>query len=649
MSIAPLQPHDSELGPSQTGERANSAVREQLERSDDETTRRHNHGRWMYSNPLKAIPENEEIRERLKLAAEDYVVPLEKRHPFTRHQLEYHGRRLLNLLELPEKYLGFTMVLIGNAFWKHSFLSIPFSRRLLLLPGRSKNGSARTARTDEFADDRPSDIELDYSVARLMNQLALFKSRAEELGYQVLEADRAPAILNILLEGSVDAILGIAGLNDLEKSVDQVLLAGVPSYAIPMQRNELGQYALDESWVWSVLDQHLPSSSLSTISYLPLIRAANALFTTDFSALLPRIRSQTLAQAQSPLGQTEDLAYDWLMNGGKRFRPFITLAAYDALTGGCGNTIQSGEQQLKFSPAVCRSAMAIEAFHKASLVHDDIEDDDLYRYGRETLHRTHGVGMAINVGDYLIGLGYQLVNSTRQEFGSDVAGDILGKMALAHIKLCDGQGAEMAWQAAPTANFTPSEALQIYALKTAPAFEAALFAGVRMAGPAEEYEEIISTYCRQLGIGFQILNDLKDWAGDHNNKLVAGQDAKSLRPTLLLALALQTANSEQRRELEELIEQSPSDGVALQKRPESFRRLFLECGVFEKGRSMVDEFRMQATALADEIKPLEFRDFLNFLVDTVLAEEPTAKPQSLELPVNGHANAFGHSDVTMDR
>ncbi|MFN0196473.1 MAG: polyprenyl synthetase family protein [Planctomycetaceae bacterium] len=633
MSIAPLQPHDSELGPSQPGVRANSAVREQLERPEDEAAG-HNHGRWMYTNPLKVIPENQEIRDRLKLAAEDYVIPLEKRHPFTKHQLEYHGRCLLNLLELPEKYLGFTMVMIGNAFWKQSFLSIPFSRRLLLLPGRSKQGSARAA---GFNDDRRVDAELDYNVTRLTHQLALFKSRAEQLGYQVLEADRAPAILNILVEGSVDAILGIAGLNDLEKSVDQVLLAGVPSYAIPMQRDERGHCILDESWVWSVLDQHLPSSAQSTISYLPLIRAANALFTTDFPALLPRIRTQTLAQARSPLGQTEDLAYDWLMNGGKRFRPFITLAAYDALTGGYGNTIQPGEPQLSFSPAVCRSAMAIEAFHKASLVHDDIEDDDLYRYGRETLHRTHGVGMAINVGDYLIGLGYQLVNSTRQEFGSDVSGDILSKMALAHIKLCDGQGAEMAWQATPTAEFTPAEALQIYALKTAPAFEAALFAGVRMAGPVEEYEDVISTYCCHLGIGFQILNDLKDWAGDHNNKLVAGQDAKSLRPTLLLALALQTANPVQRRELVELIEHPHADGVALQERPERFRRLFLECGVFEKSRGMVDEFRLQATALADEIKPIEFRDFLNFLVDTVLAEEPTSKSQSLELPVNGHA------------
>ena len=47
--------------------------------------------------------------------------------------------------------------------------------------------------------------------------------------------------------------------------------------------------------------------------------------------------------------------------------------------------------------------MCIRDSHKASLVHDDIQDDDQYRYGRETLHRQHGAGHAINIGDYLIG------------------------------------------------------------------------------------------------------------------------------------------------------------------------------------------------------------------------------------------------------
>ncbi|MEX1230198.1 MAG: polyprenyl synthetase family protein [Planctomycetaceae bacterium] len=616
VSIIPLQPRDSELGAAPLDHRSASDKREHHTSPDINGDNRP-FARLNQAAHLKVMPASDELRKKIKLAAEEYILPLEKRHPFTRFQLERHGRRLLVPLNLDESYLGFAMVSLGNAFWKPSFLSIPFARRLLLLPGRllhrpacetegeRTNGNGRHATTGSCVACR----------------LADFKKQAERLGYQVLEAERSPAILSILIKGNVDAILGIASLKDLEKSVDQVLLAGVPSYAIPLHEVDGDEFSLDESWVREVIDQADAARALSTVSYLPLIRAANALFTDDFPTLLPRTRSQPPAPAHSPLGQTEELAFDWLANGGKRFRPFITLAAYDALTGGSGTTIVPDGTRLQFTPAVGQSAMAIEAFHKASLVHDDIEDDDLYRYGRETLHRTHGIGMAINVGDYLIGLGYRLVNATREELGADVACDILGKMSAAHIKLCDGQGAEMAWQAAPTATFTPAEALQIYALKTAPAFEAALFAGVRMAVSADEYEETISEYCRHLGIGFQILNDLKDWAGDHNNKLVAGQDAQALRPTLLLALALQAASPEQFRELEALIQHSADDHL----RPERFRTLFHECGVFKKARELVEQSRQRAQTLADEVQPAEFRHLLHFLVETVLAEEPTYK------------------------
>src|SRR5207249_2665668 len=77
------------------------------------------------------------------------------------------------------------------------------------------------------------------------------------------------------------------------------------------------------------------------------------------------------------------------------------------------------------------------------------------------------------------------------------------------------------------------------ALKTAPAFEAALYAGLRLAGPAEAYEKMVGEFSKHLGIAFQILNDLKDWDGDSDNKLLAGQDVLAARPTLLLALALE--------------------------------------------------------------------------------------------------------------
>ncbi len=351
------------------------------------------------------------------------------------------------------------------------------------------------------------------------------------------------------------------------------------------------------------------------------MRSADRLFTENFDRLLPRQRSQTPEKAKSPLGITEDIAYDWLANGGKRFRPFITLAAFDAATGG---KIQDGKEAPDSIPdAVGRVAMAIEAFHKASLVHDDIQDNDQYRYGRETLHREHGVGSAINIGDYLIGVGYRLIKSCRDDLGADVAVDILDRMSAAHIKLCDGQGAEMAWQAEPTWDLTPIDALQIYALKTSPAFEAALYAGLRMAGDIELYDEMVSTFSRHVGVGFQILNDLKDWRGDSDNKLVAGQDAIALRPTVLLALALQGASDEQKNELEDILTGEQPDSIRVNR----LRMVFESAGVFDKAAALVDKSRARAEALADDVADENVRQLLYFFIDTVLAPEGEVTPE----------------------
>ena len=565
---------------------------------------------------LKAVPETPALRELIKGDAEAFAQTLDKSEPFCRDDLEAWGRDFLGRIDQPEKYLGFAMVMIGNYFWKQQFLSIPFERRMLLLPHCLKHAEGCPADYDEFG--------LDCEKCGACS-IADYKVRAEQLGYKVLVAEGSPIVLKIIVEGYVDGILGVACLNVLEKAIDKVLIAGVPSFAVPLHTGDCKNTTLDEHWVWECLEKYEPLEAPQTRSYVPLLRASADLFGEQFETLVPRVRSRTSAEAETPLGQTEDVALDWLANGGKRFRPFITLAAYEAASAGSHGPRVPSSQPLTFSPAVSKVAMAIEAFHKASLVHDDIQDDDLFRYGRETLHRSQGLGPAINIGDYLIGIGYRLINECRDEFGSDAACDITDSMAQAHIKLCDGQGAEMAWQNAPDWDFTPLDALKIYALKTSPAFEAALFAGLRMAGDAGPYAELIPQFCRQLGVGFQILNDLNDWHGDDHNKIVAGQDALALRPTLLLALALQTASAKQKQELKEIFESIGADAVRVAR----LGRIFEDCDAFEKAQSLVDKSRNRAEALADEVPCEELRQLLYFLVDTVLAEEgePTPREQ----------------------
>lgn len=574
---------------------------------------------------LKAVPETLAQREEIKAAAEAYARGLDKARPFTKNELEDFARDLLQKHDWPEKYLGFAMVLIGNFFWKQQFLALPFERRMLLLPHCLKHAEGCPADYDEFG--------LDCEKCGACS-IADYKVKAEQLGYKVLVAEGSPVVLKIIISGHIDGILGVSCLNVLEKAIDKVLIAGVPSYAIPLHTGDCKSTTLDEAWVWDVLDKYEPLPEPSTASYVPLMRAANELFDRHFAEVLPPLRTKGIAAgaAPSPVALTEAAANDWLQHGGRRFRPFITLAAYDALTGANGTKVAPGQPLPRYSTGVSRVAMAIEAFHKASLVHDDIQDDDEYRYGRETLHRQHGIGQAINIGDYLIGQGYRLVTAARGEIGAEAAADILDRMAAAHLKLCDGQGAEMAWLATPQQHLTPLDALQIYALKTSPAFEAALYAGVRMAGPTPAYDELIPAFCRHLGVGFQILNDLNDWRGDDYNKMLAGQDALSMRPTLLLALAFEAATPTQKAELQDVL----TSQASAESRLKQLRGLYQACGVFAKAEALIEKSRARAEALADAIEPLPFRQFLYFMVDNILAEEapaPQIPPAAIGLPI----------------
>lgn len=361
-------------------------------------------------------------------------------------------------------------------------------------------------------------------------------------------------------------------------------------------------------------------------TYQHVFQAAASMFRgEELERLAPRLRGgPRLAELNGqgiagidPIAGTEAIAYDFLAKGGKHSRPFITLAVYDALAG--GHAINGSKERFAALPdSIKRVAMSIETFHKASLVHDDIQDDDEFRYGEPTLHRTYGTPTAINVGDYLIGLGYRLVSREAKTLGPDVVSDILDRLADAHLKLSEGQGAELLWRDSLTKQLSPQDALNIYALKTAPAFEAALFSGLRLAGPIDGYAEPIAQFARHLGVAFQIVNDLGDWRGDRHNKLIAAGDVLGGRPTVLWALALAGLSEERRADLQMLVDAQPVTASTVRK----VRKLYYEAGVFQQAAKLIESHRHRAQTIANGIEPQALRQLLHYLIDRVLVERP---------------------------
>lgn len=576
---------------------------------------------------LKLVPDSKTLRNQIRSKCSEVALQLDRSRPLGKDEMEATARALLEELEQPEGYLGWTMVILASEFWRDQIASIPPSRRLFLLPHCLKHAEGCPADYDEFG--------LDCRTCGACS-IADFRTLAEDMGYKVLVAEGSPIVLKIIVSGHVDAIMGVACLNVLEKAIDKLLLAGIPCSAVPLLSSDCRNTSVDEDWVQELITIQEKQPTQQTRSYVHLMRAAARMFEPDeLDRITPRLRGgQRLADVNGEgingldaIAGTEALAYDFLSKGGKYSRPFITLAVYDALTGGAGTTVD-GEQRIEeFGDAVLRAAMSIETFHKASLVHDDIEDDDAFRYGEETLHREYGIPTAVNVGDYLIGMGYRLVARDTEALGADVVADILNNLSESHMKLSEGQGAELLWRDSKDKCLKPIDALKIYALKTAPAFEAALYSGARLAGAAEAYADSIRQFARNLGVAFQILNDLNDWQGDSHNKLAAGGDALGGRPTVLWALALQGLDDQ-----DELIDLVVNDERPDDVRIQRIRQLYHQADVFEQAHRLVDKHQQRAEAIADQIEPEELRRLFYYLIDSVL-ERPEEVGPAVTTPV----------------
>ena len=179
--------------------------------------------------------------------------------------------------------------------------------------------------------------------------------------------------------------------------------------------------------------------------------------------------------------EIREIGLSFMRSGGKRLRPRLCEEVYRGLTPDGTADLTSLQE-------------ALESFHKASLIHDDIQDGDEERYGRPTVWKAHGVPMAIAVGDWLLAHGVSLIAASafpnRHEMISATADAIL--------RLSEGQGAELAGSA---------DYVAVAAGKTGSLFARAAELGALAAGadPAT-YRE----WGRIFGVLFQIRDDLAD-------------------------------------------------------------------------------------------------------------------------------------------
>ena len=223
--------------------------------------------------------------------------------------------------------------------------------------------------------------------------------------------------------------------------------------------------------------------------------------------------------------------------GGKRLRPILTLAAADAVA---RNGAAPAPRAIveRAMPAAC----AIELIHTYSLIHDDLPamDNDTLRRGRPTLHVVYGDGIAILAGDGLHAEAFALL--AREPVSNDPA-IIRGKLRVIEIVgaaagaagMVGGQAIDLqaAGQAPGHAITLDADGLRgMHALKTGALIRAAAASGAIMAGAEAPLVAAIDAYARDVGLAFQIVDDILDVEGDPASLgKTAGKDAAAAKPT----------------------------------------------------------------------------------------------------------------------
>jgi len=509
--------------------------------------------------PQETIPQTRPERDRIRALVESYVADVKPVPPMPVDELREHATEIVDRAGIDRKYRDYVGVLVNNQAWRDTLAGIPYERRLLLLPKCLRVEAKCPAPFDEFG------LLCKHCGLCSIQDL---QDEAERLGYAVLVAEGSTLVMSIIQTGKIDAIVGVSCLSVLEKAFPFMEAAAVPGVAIPLLQDDCIDTSVDTDWVWDFI--HLTSDDRTFRMDLDAIRReVDSWFTpSGLDALLGPAPSDT-----------ERLGRAWLTRAGKRWRPFLTVCVYRALR---------QDPDAPFPEALKKIAIAVECFHKASLIHDDIEDRDAERYGIDALHTEYGVPVALNVGDFLLGEGYRLLATCGAP--PEVCAEMMRAAAEGHRTLTLGQGAELGWARAPRP-LTSLEVLDIFRKKTAPAFQVALQVGASFAGGASDLEEIFEGYSEALGIAYQIRDDIDDLAADG----AAGDGA--VRPSLPLALAFERSHNNEA--LRATLRQAWT-GTATSQVADDIR----QSGAEQRCRALLDGYKEQAIrSLADVDNP----------------------------------------------
>ena len=252
--------------------------------------------------------------------------------------------------------------------------------------------------------------------------------------------------------------------------------------------------------------------------------------------------------AEAPAGLGDAMRYA-VLDGGKRLRPLLVLAASEAVDGN--------------PEAALRAACAVELIHAYSLVHDDMPcmDNDVLRRGKPTVHVQYGQAQALLAGDALQALAFELLAPEGQGVPAQVQATLCRLLARAagHTGMAGGQAIDLA---SVGRLLGEDELREMHRRKTGALLQASVMMGVACGTAGASAQSALSAYGAAVGLAFQVVDDMLDVTADTATLgKTPGKDAAQEKPTYVTTLGLERSAAFAQELLQQALQALAASGL----------------------------------------------------------------------------------------
>jgi farnesyl diphosphate synthase len=235
---------------------------------------------------------------------------------------------------------------------------------------------------------------------------------------------------------------------------------------------------------------------------------------------------------RAPAGLGDGMRYA-VLDGGKRLRPLLVLAARES--------VAQGDTHEALDEAALRAACSVELIHAYSLVHDDMPcmDNDILRRGKPTVHVKFGEAGALLAGDALQALAFEILTPQDSDIPAEVQVRLCQRLARAagHAGMAGGQAIDLA---SVGVALNEAQLREMHRLKTGALLEASVLLGADCASQPASAWPALQTYAQALGVAFQVVDDVLDVVSDAATLgKTVGKDAANDKPTFVSLMGLE--------------------------------------------------------------------------------------------------------------